>query len=103
MQWPPTVLGGAPITLHAALDRALAWRQGERTLSVVACRLALNWRTSRGGGTYALALPLLVIERRDGVERRHPVPHVTLAVLVATLGVAAAPLLWSACRSHARK
>src|SRR5215207_7240123 len=95
--------GRAPITLSIALDRALAWRQGERSVTVVACRLALDWRTRRGAGTCALALPLLVIDRRDGVERRHPVPHVTLAVLMATLGVAAAPLVRSTCRSHARK
>src|SRR5687767_131847 len=103
MQRPTTPRGRAPISLTAALDRALAWRQGERSVTVVACRLALDWRTSPGGGTFAIALPVLVIERRNGVERRHPVPHTLFTMVMATLGVAAAPLLWSARRSHARK
>ena len=103
MQRPAPPRGRAPISLTAALDRALAWRQGERSVTVVAGRVALDWRTSHAGGTCAIALPLLVIERRNGVERRHPLPHALLTAVIATLGVVAAPLLWSARRSHARK
>src|SRR5687767_10255575 len=103
MQRPTTAHGRAPISLSVALDRALAWREGERSVTVVACRLALDWRTSHGGGTCALALPVLVIERGNGVERRHPVPHALFTIVMATLGMAAAPLLWSARRTHARK
>ena len=90
MQLLSAPIGRPPVSLTAGLDRAVAWQDREHTLAVVAWRLALDWRTRRAGATWALAVPLLVIERRDGVERRLPVPHLTLAAFVAATAVAAA-------------
>ena len=110
MQPPGAPMGGVPVRLAAGLDRAVAWRRREHTVAVVAWRLALGWRTRRAGATWALALPLLVVERRDGVERRLPVPHFTLTALVAATVASTALIVRgvsrqsnAASRPHVRK
>ncbi len=58
------------------------------TLQILVWRLAVTWR-GHGGGIVAWLVPLAVVERADARVRWRPVPHLTLAVHVCGLALAA--------------
>jgi hypothetical protein len=88
---PRTTLG--PVWIDCGLRETQPRRVGDRRLGVVAWCLAVGWRAPWGGGVWALAHPVAVVEQRDGARRRRLVPDLTLAALAALL-VPAGLIAW---------
>jgi hypothetical protein len=77
---PPRRAPG-PVWVDCGLRETRPRRVGDRLLGVLAWRVAVGWRARWGGGVWAMAHPVAVVEQRDGARRRRLVPDLTLAAL----------------------
>jgi len=85
--------------VRCGLERTAPMGVGDRSLSVVALRVAVGWRGRRGGGTLSVAQPLFVVERAGDAVRRRLVPDVTLGLVM--LAWLVGWLAWSRVRDRA--